>query len=73
MVLCGQMKENHTTKENEMSAYKADKIIEAIIDCNRFIEKEEKRNPDLRPKDMQDHLDYCKAHRVKLVAMLEGK
>lgn len=52
------------------TTYRARKILEAIADCDRFIAKEEPRNPDLRPADVQQHLDYCKAHRIKLQAML---
>lgn len=51
--------------------YRARKIIEAIAECNRFIDKEEPRNPSLRPADVQQHLEFCKAHRVKLAGMLE--
>jgi hypothetical protein len=46
-------------------------IIDAIAQCDRFIAKEEPRIASLRPAAMQQHLDYCKAHRVKLLAMLE--
>jgi len=46
------------------------KVQEAIADCNRFIEREEKRSADLRPADTQKLLDWYIAHRAKLTAML---
>jgi len=46
------------------------RVIEAIAKCDRFIEKEEKRSADLRPADVAQHLEFCKQHKVKLIAML---
>ena len=50
--------------------YRSRKIIEAIAECDRFIAKEEPRNPSLRPAEVQKHLDFCKTHRERLIAML---
>lgn len=46
------------------------RIREAIADCDRFIAKEESRRADLRPADVQQHLDFCKSHKIKLMNML---
>lgn len=53
-----------------MSEYQINKIKSAIADCERFIAKEEPREAALRPADAQKHLDFCKAHKVKLENML---
>lgn len=49
---------------------KARRILQAIAECDAFIAKESARSADLRPADIQQHLDFCIAHRAKLVAML---
>ena len=46
------------------------KIIEAIAECDRYIAKEGARAFDLRPASAMQHLDFCAAHKVKLLAML---
>jgi len=46
------------------------RVLEAIADCDRFIAKEGPRAANLRPADMQNHLDFCRAHRAKLINML---
>lgn len=46
------------------------RVIEAIAECDRYIDREDKRNPILRPVDVQKHLDFCKAHKAKLQGML---
>lgn len=48
------------------------RIIEAIAECDRFIDREEARNVSLRPADIQKTLAFYKAHRAKLSAMLEA-
>lgn len=48
------------------------RIVEAIGECDRYIAKEEPRNPKLRPADVAQRLEFYKAHRVKLVTMLEA-
>lgn len=53
-----------------MTTTETRRILQAIAECNRFIEKEEKRSADLRPADVQQHLDFCKAHKEKLIQML---
>lgn len=46
------------------------KVIQAINECTRFIEKEGRRSADLRPASAQKMLDYYRAHRAKLQGML---
>lgn len=53
-----------------MSEYRIKQIKSAIAECDRFIAKEDHRNADLRPSDVQQHLDFCKSHKSKLQAML---
>jgi hypothetical protein len=48
------------------------RIIQAIDECSRFIDREEKHNPDLRPADTQSLLDFYYFHRSKLLGMLEA-
>jgi hypothetical protein len=48
------------------------RVRDAIAECDRFIAKEEPRRADLRPANVQKILDHYKAHRVKLVQMLEA-
>ena len=52
---------------------KAERIQQAIDECDRFIAKEEPRRADLRPAGVQQHLDFCKEHKVKLQKMLEAE
>ena len=54
-----------------ISADMARRIRGAIEDCNRFIAKEEPRAAHLRPADVAKHLEFCKAHRAKLLGMLK--
>jgi hypothetical protein len=54
-----------------MTPLRKSQITSAIADCNRFIAKEEPRTAHLRPADMQHHLEFCYAHRIKLLAMLD--
>lgn len=51
-------------------AEKANRIKQAIAECDRYIEREAPRNPELRPAAVQQHLDFCIDHRAKLEAML---
>ena len=51
---------------------KTRRIIEALNETRRFIEREEARADDLRPADMQAHLEFCRNHEKKLLAMLEA-
>jgi hypothetical protein len=46
------------------------RIIEAIAECDRFIAKEEPRRADLRPADIAKYLEFCKQHRLSLIARL---
>ncbi|KVQ85549.1 hypothetical protein KTE60_22460 [Burkholderia multivorans] len=54
----------------ELTAYRISKIKSAIADCDRFIAKEDPRDASTRPADVQQHLDFCKAHKAKLQNML---
>ena len=49
---------------------KTRRVLEAIAECDRYIAKEEPRAADLRPEWAAKHLDFCKAHKAKLEAML---
>jgi len=49
---------------------KQKRIWKAIEETNRFIDREQARSPKFRPADMQQHLDFCIAHREKLYKML---
>lgn len=49
---------------------KTKRVLQAIAECDRFIEKETPRNAALRPADIAAHLEFCKAHKAKLVAMI---
>lgn len=53
-----------------MSQDQIRRIHQAIAECDKFIDKESGRRADLRPADVQQHLDFCVAHRAKLEAML---
>jgi hypothetical protein len=53
-----------------LTTEQARRIRDAIADCDRFIAKEDPRRADLRPADIQKHLDFCKSHKVKLMGML---
>lgn len=55
-----------------MTAQQKTSVLSAIADCNRYIAKEAGRNPDLRPADVQERLDWYYAHRAKLLAMGEA-
>lgn len=61
---------NTTTKP--ISSTTANKINQAIQECDRFIALESKRSSDLRPAGIQQHLGFCIAHKAKLLQMLEG-
>lgn len=50
---------------------KRSRIIEALAETDRFIAKEEPRDPSLRPAAVAALLAKYKAHRAKLVQMLE--
>jgi adenosine deaminase len=48
------------------------KIIQSIQECDRYIEKEDVRDADLRPPEIQKRLEFYKAHRAKLVTMMDS-
>ena len=47
------------------------RIKAAIAECERYIAKEGARSADLRPAWATQHLAFCKAHIIKLTAMLD--
>lgn len=53
-----------------MTASQRRRVIEALNETQRFIDKESARNPKLRPADTQKLLDFYIAHAAKLRAML---
>lgn len=53
-----------------MTTNQIQRIKQALAETQRFIDKEGKRDPKLRPADMQQHLDFCISHKAKLEAML---
>lgn len=53
-----------------MTAANRRKIVEALAETQRFIDKESVRNPSLRPADVQKTLDFYVAHKAKLETML---
>ena len=55
-----------------MTAYEIESIRSAIADCDRFINKESARIPELRPASVASLLDWYIAHRAKLAAMLQA-
>lgn len=55
---------------NNLTASQKSRVFQAIADCERFIDKEARRDSALRPADMQKHLDYCVAHKAKLIEMV---
>lgn len=44
---------------------------DALAETIRFIEKESPRRADLRPSDVQKHLDFCIAHKARLETAIE--
>jgi hypothetical protein len=48
------------------------RITQAIDECSRFIEREEKHSAALRPADIQKLLEFYYSHRIKLLGMLEA-
>lgn len=62
-------KTQHPKKETD-GWIKVRRIRQAIDECDAFIKKEDPRASDLRPADVQQHLDFCKAHKIRLLAMI---
>lgn len=54
----------------KLSREQVKRALDAIADCDRFIAKEEPRRADLRPAAVAQHLEFCKQHKLKLIAML---
>ncbi len=46
------------------------RILQAIGECDRFIDKESPRIAHLRPEKTQQHLDFCIEHKQNLINML---
>jgi hypothetical protein len=53
-----------------MSDEQRRRALQSIAECDRFIEREEGRNADLRPAETQQLLEFYKSHRAKLQARL---
>jgi len=62
----------HSDESNTMTAYEVRSIESAIADTARFIDREEARNPALRPAAVAELLARYKLHLAKLQAMLEA-
>lgn len=48
------------------------RIVESIQECDRYIEREERRDARLRPLEVAERLDWYRSHRAKLCAMRSG-
>lgn len=59
--------------EPVLAAAPAKKIRDAIIECDRYIEREERLDPSLRPADVAAHLQFCIGHREKLRRILDSR
>ncbi len=59
-------------KQELKNKAKSQRILQAISETESFIERESARADDLRPADMQQHLDFCIAHKQKLIKMLNA-
>lgn len=46
------------------------RVKQAIAECDAFITKESQRPAYTRPADMQKHLDFCIAHKSRLLKMI---
>lgn len=57
---------------NALTKSQEKRIIESIAECDRIIDKEGKRNPELRPKVSQCILDHAISHKEKLIRVLAG-
>ncbi|WP_288078667.1 hypothetical protein [Pseudomonas sp.] len=55
-----------------MTESQTTRIKQAIAECDAFITKESQRPAATRPADMQKHLDFCIAHKSRLLDMIGG-
>lgn len=55
-----------------MSNYQKQKTLASMAECKRFIDREESRNPTLRPVKTQQLLDFYKQHLITLTEKLES-
>lgn len=53
-------------------AYPRNRILQALTETNRFIDREEARGADLRPDSVTALLASYKAHRARLLQMLDA-
>jgi hypothetical protein len=44
---------------------------QSIAECARFIDREEKRDPSLRPIDVQQTLSFYKSHKASMEAQIQ--
>lgn len=56
--------------EKKMSNDQIIRVKQAIAECDAFITKESQRPAYTRPADMQKHLDFCIAHKSRLIEMI---
>lgn len=56
--------------EMKLSEEQKRRVIASIQECDRFIDKEEKRDASLRPLEVTKILESTKKHKAKLQAML---
>lgn len=59
------MEAKHTATQ-----FESKRIAKAIAECDRYIQKEEKRAADIRPESAEKMLAFYKAHKAKLQGML---
>lgn len=60
------------TGEKKMNKEQITRVKQAISECDAFITKESQRPAATRPADMQKHLDFCIAHKARLLGMIGG-
>lgn len=53
-----------------MSDDQITRVKQAIAECEAFIAKESNRPIETRPADMQKHLDFCIAHKSRMLQMI---
>lgn len=56
--------------KSKMNTHYQNRAKQAIAECDRFIAKEEKRNPATRPADVQKYLEFCKTRRAEMASLL---
>lgn len=49
------------------------RVVESIVECDRYIAAESPRPADTRPAKAASHLAFCIAHRAKLQAWVAAQ